>query len=213
MLACSLHRALNSVLLPKASFGKDGVYTTTNGVAKHKKRPIAKVARALMSDNKDIAEIVHALMSEKNMPPCYWAEAAFTAVYTINVTPTAVMHDMTPEEKFIGKEQDVFHFKFFGCIVYVHVLDGLRTKLDPKAEKYVFIGYFVKQKGYKCYNPITQVRVSRDVVFDEIAPWYSDVKDDLRANVNNSVAANLDVQSQVLSGPQGSLASSHVANS
>ncbi|MCO5593986.1 hypothetical protein L7F22_048005 [Adiantum nelumboides] len=127
-----------------------------------------------------IVEVACALMSEKNTPPCYWVEAAFTAVYTMNMTPTAAVHYMTLEEKFTGKKPDVSHFKVFGCISYVHVPDELRMKLDPKAEKYVFIGYSVEQKGYKCYNPITrQLRMSRDVVFDEMATWYADVKDDI----------------------------------
>ena len=41
-------------------------------------------------------------MAEKNMPHCYWAEAVSTAVYIMNRTPTAAVHDMTPEEKFCG---------------------------------------------------------------------------------------------------------------
>ncbi|MCO5603657.1 hypothetical protein L7F22_057808 [Adiantum nelumboides] len=122
----------------------------------------------------------------------------------MNRTPIESVHDITPEEKFTGKKPDVSHFKVFGCIAYVHVSNELRTKLDPKVEKCVFIGYSVEQKGYKCYNFVTrQVRVSRDVVFDEMATWYADVKDDLGVDVNKSVAENSDVQSQVLSGPQG----------
>ncbi|MCO5589162.1 hypothetical protein L7F22_043128 [Adiantum nelumboides] len=121
----------------------------------------------------------------------------------MNRTPAVAIHDMTLEEKFTRKKPDVSHFKVFGCIAYVHVPDQLRTKVDPKAEKCVFIGYSVEQKGYKCYNPLTHhVRVSRDVVFDEMATWYADVKDDIGADVKKSVAENLDVQSQVLSGPQ-----------
>ncbi|MCO5580198.1 hypothetical protein L7F22_034064 [Adiantum nelumboides] len=105
----------------------------------------------------------------------------------MNMTPTAAVHDMTPEKKFTGKKPDVSHFKVFGCIAYVHVLDELRTKLDPKAEKCGFIGYSIEQKGYKCYNSITrQVRVSRDVVFDEMATWYADVKDDIGGDINKS---------------------------
>ncbi|MCO5590454.1 hypothetical protein L7F22_044424 [Adiantum nelumboides] len=107
----------------------------------------------------------------------------------MNKTPTAAVHDMTHEEKFTGKKPDVSHFKVFGCIAYVHVPNELRTKLDLKAEKCVFIGYSIEQKGYKCYNPVTrQVRVSIDVVFDEMAISYADVKDDIGANVNKSVA-------------------------
>ncbi|MCO5601934.1 hypothetical protein L7F22_056060 [Adiantum nelumboides] len=131
----------------------------------------------------------------------------------MNRTPTAAVHDMTPEETFTGKKPEVSHFKVFGCIAYVQVPDELRTKLDQEAQKCVFIGYSIEQKGYKCYNPVTrQVRVSRDVVFDEMATWYADVKDDIGADVNKSVAENSDAQSQVLTGPQRSSASSHVAN-
>ena len=163
-----------------------------NGVAERKNRHIAEVARALMA--------------EKNMPHCYWAEAVSTAVYIMNRTPTAAVHDMTPEEKFAGRKPDLSHLKVFGCIAYVHVPDELRTKLDPKAEKCVFIGYSLEQKGYKCYNPVTrQVRVSRDVVFDEMAGWYNDVKDGIGADVKEDVASeNTGAESQVLSGPQGS---------
>ena len=56
---------------------------------------------------------------------------------------------------------------------HVHVLDELRTKLDSKSEKYIFIGYAIEQKGYRCYKPITNyVKVSRDVVFDELIHCY-----------------------------------------
>ncbi|MCO5565005.1 hypothetical protein L7F22_018675 [Adiantum nelumboides] len=103
---------------------------------------------------------------------------------------------MTPEETLKGKKPNVSHFKFFGCNAYVHVPDELRTKLDSKAEKCVFIGYFVEQKGYKCYNFVThQVRVSKNVVFDEMATWYADVKDDIGDDVNKQVAENSDAQS------------------
>ena len=87
------------------------------------------------------------------------------------------MHDVTPEEKFSSRKPDLSHLKAFGCIVYVHVSDELRTKLDPKAKKYVFIWYSLEKKGYICYNSITrQVRVSRDVVFNEMESWHVEEK-------------------------------------
>ena len=119
------------------------------------------------------------------------------------------MHDVTPEENFSSRKPDLSHLKVFGCIAYVHVPDELRTKLDPKAEKCIFIGYSLEQKGYKCYNPVTrQVRVSRDVVFDEMASWYVEEKQVIGADVKDDVVVQIDKpQSQVLSGPQES--SSH----
>ena len=124
-----------------------------NGVAERKNRHIAEIARALMT--------------EKSMPHVYWAEAVSTAVYIMNKTPTAAIHDVTPEQRFTGIKPDLSHLKVFGCIAYVHIPDELRTKLDPKAEKCVFIGYSLEQKGYRCYNPSTRnLHVNRNVVVD-----------------------------------------------
>ena len=122
------------------------------------------------------------------------------------------MHNVTPEEKFTGRKPDLAHLKVFGCITYVHVPDELRTKLDPKAKKCVFIGYSLEQKGYKCYNPVTrQVRVSRDVVFDEMASWYLEENKAIGADVKESVVTeNAGPSSQVLSGPQGSPSTSTI---
>ena len=150
-------------------------------------------------------------MVEKNMPHSYWAEAVSTTVYIMNRTPTAAIHDVMPEEKYTCKKPDVSHLKVFGCIAYVHVPDELRTKLDPKAEKCIFIGYSLEQKGYRCYNLATrQLRVSKDVVFDEMSSWYSAKKvvgADLDENV---VAENVRQESQTLSGPGESSCSKSV---
>ena len=58
----------------------------------------------------------------------------------------------------------------------MHVPDDLRTKLDSKSEKCIFIGYVIEQKGYRCYNPNTKdLKGSRDV-FHELFPWYGKSK-------------------------------------
>jgi hypothetical protein len=59
----------------------------------------------------------------------------------MNRTPTAIIHGMTPEEKFTSKKPDVSHLIVFGSIAYVHVPDEKTSKLDPKVEKCIFIGY------------------------------------------------------------------------
>jgi hypothetical protein len=85
----------------------------------------------------------------------------------------------------------------FGCIAYVHVLDEKRSKLDQKAKKCIFIGYSLKQKGYKCFNPSTQkLKVNKDVVFDEMISWYSPLKiaEDGEAR-NGDVSSNVEQES------------------
>jgi hypothetical protein len=133
------------------------------------------------------------MLNEKNLPNYFWAEAVATAVYIMNRTPTATVHGMTPKEKFTSKKPDVSHFRVFGCIAYVHVPDEKRLKLNPKAEKCIFIGYSLEQKGYRCFNLSTRkLQVSRDVVFDEMVSWYSPLK-----IVEDGEARNGDVSSNV----------------
>jgi hypothetical protein len=103
-----------------------------------------------------IAEIARAMLNEKNLPNYFWVEAVATTVYIMNRTPTMGVHGMTPEKKFTCKKPDVSHFKVFGYIAYVHVPNEKRSKLDPKVEKCIFIGYYSEQKGYKCFNPSTR---------------------------------------------------------
>jgi len=103
--------------------------------------------------NRHIAEVAWALMDEKSMPKHFWFEVVHTVVYIMNRTPIAVVHGMTPKEWFTSKKPDVSHLKVFGYIAYVHVPDELWKKLDPKAEKCIFIGYSLDQKRYHCYNP------------------------------------------------------------
>jgi len=117
------------------------------------------------------------MLNEKNLPNYFWAEAVATIVYIMNRTSTAIIHGMTLEEKFTSKKPDVSHLRMFGCIAYVHVPDEKRSKLDPKAEKYIFIGYSLEQKWYRCFNPSTRkLQVSRDVVFNEMVSWYPPLK-------------------------------------
>ncbi len=97
----------------------------------------------------------------------------------------------------------------FGCIAYVHVPDEKRSKLDPKAEKCIFIGYSLKQKGYRCFNPSTRkLQVSRDVVFDQMVSWYSPLKVTKDGEARNGdVSSNVEQESQLISGPQESSSS------
>jgi hypothetical protein len=149
------------------------------------------------------------MLNEKNFPNYFWVEAIANVVYIMNRTPIATVHGMTPEEKFTSKKPDVSHFRVFGCIAHVHVPDEKRSKLDPKAKKYIFIGYSLEQNGYRCFNPSTRkLQVSRNVVFDEMVNWYPPMKiaEDGEAR-NGDVSSNVEQESQLISGPQESLIS------
>ena len=61
-----------------------------------------------------------------------------------NVQPTsgialqtsAIKGNKTPLEVWSGKKPNVSHLKLFGCMVYAHVPDAQRQKLDKKAVKH-----------------------------------------------------------------------------
>ncbi len=94
----------------------------------------------------------------------------------------------------------------FGCIVYMHVPDKKRSKLDPKTNKCIFIGYFLEQKRYRCFNlSIQKLQVSKDVVFDEMVGWYSPLKITKDGEAKNGdVSSNVKPESQLINGPQES---------
>jgi hypothetical protein len=48
-------------------------------------------------------------MAYKSMPHHYWAEVVAIAVYIMNRTPIAIVHGMTPEEKYSGRKPDLSH--------------------------------------------------------------------------------------------------------
>ena len=80
------------------------------------------------------------------MPHSFWADAVHTAVYLINRCPTVGIHSITPEEVWTTKKPNLARLKIFGCVCYVHVPQELRTKLDAKLEKCVFVGYSLERK-------------------------------------------------------------------
>lgn len=138
-----------------------------NGVAERKNRTVVEMARSMLK--------------ARGVPNRFWCEAVATAVYILNVSPTKAVMNMTPLEAWRGKKPYVSHLRIFGCIAYALV--DLRTKLDDKSAKCVFIGYAAQSKAYRLYNPLTgKIIVSRNVVFDEEAGWSWE-----RREVNNNV--------------------------
>jgi hypothetical protein len=68
----------------------------------------------------------------------------------------------------VEENQGFLTLKVFGSIDYVHVDDQVRTKLDEKIKKMMFVSYDQKSKEYKLYNPNEEnMVISRDVEFNK----------------------------------------------
>ncbi|KAG8482828.1 hypothetical protein CXB51_024043 [Gossypium anomalum] len=165
--------------------------------------------------NRTIMEKVRCMLSNANLPKSFWAEAASTACFLINRSPSVAIEKRTPQEVWSGNPANYSYLKIFGCPAYAHVDNG---KLEPRSIKCVFLGYKAGVKGYKLWCPKNRkVVISRDVVFDETAmiPNLS-LKDssnkenqkqvEHQINTESTPQAITKIENRVASSPQYSIA-------
>ena len=73
-----------------------------------------------------------------------------------------------PQKVWSGKPVDYSMLRIFGCLTYVHVQSGERSKLDSQSRKCICLGLESGVKGYRLWDPVSKKKiVSKGVVFDE----------------------------------------------
>ncbi|KAG8474867.1 hypothetical protein CXB51_031602 [Gossypium anomalum] len=94
--------------------------------------------------NRMIMEKVRCMLLNANLPKSFWVEAASTACFLINRSPSVTIKKKTPQEVWSGNLANYSDLKIFGCPAYAHVDNG---KLEPRSIKCVFLGckagYFI----------------------------------------------------------------------
>lgn len=117
--------------------------------------------------NRTIMERVRAMLADSELDDDLWAEAAVTAGYIINRSPTA-KRTKTPYELFNGNKPDVSRMRVFGATAFVHVPKAKRaSKLDARSKRGRMIGYAAASKGYRILLEDGSIVQSRDVEFFE----------------------------------------------
>jgi hypothetical protein len=135
------------------------------------------------------------------MPTSYWEEAVTAGAYIINRVPSSSLQFQTPFEVLHcivnAPTMPNLSPKVFGCVAFVHLHKGWRTKLEPRALRCVFVGYALHQKGYRCYHPPSRkLYVTLDVVFHETTMYYSagstqwEASDKVQTSTNPAESAN-----------------------
>src|SRR4051812_44943441 len=99
--------------------------------------------------NRTLLDMVHSMMSLTDLPLSFWGYALETAAFTLNRAPSKSI-ETTPYELWFGKKPKLSFLKVWGCKAYVKKLQP--DKLEPKAEKCVFIGYPKETIGYTFYH-------------------------------------------------------------
>ncbi|KAG8501645.1 hypothetical protein CXB51_004727 [Gossypium anomalum] len=65
--------------------------------------------------NRTIMEKVRCMLSNANLPKSFWAEAASTACFLINRSPSVAIEKKTPQEVWYGNPANYSDLKIFGC--------------------------------------------------------------------------------------------------
>ncbi|KAH9670424.1 hypothetical protein KPL70_016984 [Citrus sinensis] len=118
--------------------------------------------------NRTLTERIRVMLKTAGLPNSFWAEAAKTACYIVNRSPSTAIGLKTAMEMWTGKPADYSYLHAFGCPVYVMYNAQERTKLDPKSRICIFLGYADGVKGYRLWDPTAhKIVISRDVIFIE----------------------------------------------
>ncbi|KAH9715183.1 hypothetical protein KPL71_020951 [Citrus sinensis] len=118
--------------------------------------------------NRTLTERIRTMLRTAGLPNSFWAEAAKTAYYIVNRSPSTAIGLKTAMEMWTGKPADYSYLHAFGGPVYVMYNAQERTKLDPKSRRCIFLGYADRVKGYRLWDPTAhKIVISRDVIFIE----------------------------------------------
>lgn len=114
--------------------------------------------------NRTILEKVRALLFESKEEVYLWGEAAKTAAYLINRTPSEILNNKTPIEMWTNQQPDLKNIEIFGAEAYSKKL-GYLHKLETRTEKFIMVGY--APTGYRLFDKERQrVITRRDVIFN-----------------------------------------------
>lgn len=116
------------------------------------------------------------MLSESGLSVKFRSEAAATAVYLINRSPSSAIEFRIPEEVWTSALPDLGGLRRFGCLAYVHSSDG---KLNPRENRDIFTDYPDGIKGFKVWLfDEHKVVIRPGVVFREDT-FYKDVSKEL----------------------------------
>ncbi|KAH9751148.1 hypothetical protein KPL71_014161 [Citrus sinensis] len=118
--------------------------------------------------NRTLTKRIRAMLRTVGLPNSFWEEAAKTACYIVNRSPSTAIRLKTAMEMWIEKPADYSYLHAFGCPVYVMYNAQERTKLNAKSRRCIYLGYADGVKGYCLWDSTAhKIVISRDFIFVE----------------------------------------------
>jgi hypothetical protein len=123
--------------------------------------------------NRTLGESTSAMLHTAKLPYKLWPELWETARYLYSKSPIkALALHAVPEAKFKPfhkhKKPSVPLLPIYRCAAFTHVPKQLRSKLEPRSQKLIFVAYSSKSKPYTLWNPEPdEITICRDVILDE----------------------------------------------
>lgn len=160
-------------------------YLSKHGIQHQKTVPYTPQQNGVAErKNKTLVEMARCMLYSKGLHKKFWAEAICCANFILNTVPTKVVKNVTPKEKWNGRNLDISNFKVFGCECWAHIPDEKRKKLEPKSHKCIFIGYDENSKAYRLFDPSSQSFIIRtDVQFHEVSSRPESVESHITLNL------------------------------
>jgi hypothetical protein len=89
---------------------------------------------------KRLQMIARPLLMKTKLPIFAWGHAILHAALLVRIRPTAY-HKYSPLQLVFGQQPNIFHFRIFGCAVYVSISPPQRTKMGPQRKLGIYVGF------------------------------------------------------------------------
>nr|GEW45641.1 retrovirus-related Pol polyprotein from transposon TNT 1-94 [Tanacetum cinerariifolium] len=130
--------------------------------------------------NRTPMDKVRCLLINSGLPKTFWVEATCTSAYLINRSPSIAIEKKTPMEMGLGDSSDYEMLRIFGCVSYPYNKQG---KLEPRAIKYVLLGY---PEGVKEEEDTHEPLIYHDAVAcEDTSKWKAAIKEGMYYLRNN----------------------------
>jgi len=166
-------KMLRSDGAPEFCNAKINAFLKANGTA-HSTPPAHKPALNGIAErmNRTLMEMARAMLIQSGAPLPLWGEAINAAAFTYNCSIQVVGgRNDAPARILFGSNKcpDPNRLRVFGCDVW-HTLPHVeQSKLSPRAERAMFVGYSADGLKYRILKPNSSLAaiMTRDVTFDE----------------------------------------------